>query len=123
MSLLLGDLSTKGSMSGTYKRFKNTKCIVKYLEVTDEQYEKAKELIQKFEAEKRIYKFNVMGLIGVPFHKKIQGEHSYYCAEFVKYILEEAEVVKLPQIIKPDDFNQLNNTKVVYKGLLRQYAI
>ena len=121
---LLVVLYTKELKCGTFKRFKNTKCIIKYIEVTDEQYNKVKELIQKFEKEKKLYKFNVIGLVGVPFHKKIQKANSFYCAEFVKYILEESEVVEeLPIIIKPDDFNQLGNATVIYKGLLRKYAI
>ena len=107
---------------GTFKRFKDTKCIIKYIEVSEEQYQKAKQLIKKFEKEKKMYKFNVIGLIGVPFHKKIQRVNSFYCAEFVKYVLEEADVLEnLPTIIKPDDFNQLDNTTVVYQGLLRKF--
>ena len=107
---------------GTFKRFKNTKCIVKYIEVTEEQYEKIKEMVHRFEQEKKVYRFNVVGLFAVAFHKKIQRANSYYCAEFVKYVLEEADVVEdLPKLIKPDDFNKIDNAKIVYKGLLRKY--
>ena len=108
---------------GTFKRFKDTKCVIKYLEVTDEQYEKIAEMIQRFEAEKKVYRFNVAGMFAVPFHKKIQRANSFYCAEFVKHVLEEAEVVEdLPRIIIPDDFNKVE-AKEIYRGLLRKYAL
>ena len=111
-------------MYGTFKRFKNTKCIVKFIDVTEEQYQKIKDMVHQFEKEKKAYRFNVVGLFAVAFHKKIQRANSYYCAEFVKYVLEEADVTEdLPNLIKPDDFNKLDNTTEVYKGLLRKYAV
>ncbi len=111
-------------INGTFKRFKNTKCVVKYIEVSDEQYGKIRTMVKQFEQEKKVYRFNVVGLFAVAFHKKIQRANSYYCAEFVKYVLEEADVVEdLPQLIKPDDLIKLDNAKEVYKGLLRKYAV
>ena len=96
---------------------------MKYIEVTDEQYAKIREMVKKFEKEKKVLRFNVVGLFAVAFHKKIQRANSYYCAEFVKYVLEEADVVEdLPSLIKPDDLIKIDNAKVVYKGLLRKYA-
>lgn len=81
-------------------------------------------MVHQFEKEKKVYRFNVVGLFAVPFHKKIQRANSYYCAEFVKYVLESADVVEdLPKIIQPDDFNHLDNSTEIYKGLLRQYAV
>ena len=119
----VGGFVHEGINFGTFGRFKNTKCSIKCLEVTDDQYYKLKSLIRKFERTKKEYKFNVIGLFTVALKLKIQKEKSFYCAEFVKYVLEETKIEKeLPELIIPDHFNHLPKSKPVYEGLLRQYA-
>ena len=57
-------------------------------------------------------------------HKKIGNDHSFYCAEFVKYVLEGANIkTNLPEIVKPEDFKNLDNIEEIYCGLLRKYRV
>ncbi len=107
---------------GTFKRFSKTIAKIYSLEISNEQYEEIFENISKIENTKDNYKFNVVGLFAVGIHKKIQKENRFYCAEFVKYILEKAKVeTKLPEIIKPEDFKSLQGLQEIYSGLLREY--
>lgn len=109
---------------GTFKRFKRTKAKVYSLFVTDEQYEKSRKIITYFNENKEKYKFNILGLICVSIHKKIKRKNSFYCAEFVKHVLKASgisEVNDLPQIIKPEDFKQMQGLRLEYEGLLRKY--
>lgn len=107
---------------GTFKRFRRTKTMVYSITVEDERYEKIKNKIKQMEQEKETYKFNIWGLFAVSIHKKIKAPRTFYCAEFVKYVLEEAGIkLELPEIIRPEDFKQIPNKKIVYKGLLRNY--
>lgn len=109
---------------GTFKRFKNTRAKVYSFFVTDEQYERAKKTIQYFENNKQKYKFNVLGLACVSIKKRIIRKNTFYCAEFVKHILKAARISdahNLPEIIKPEDFKQLNSLILEYEGLLRKY--
>lgn len=109
---------------GTFKRFKNTKAEVYSMFVTDEQYEKAKKTIAYFNNNKQKYKFNILGLACVSIHKKIIRKNTFYCAEFVRHILKVSgvtEVKELPEIIRPENFKQLQGTKLEYEGLLRKY--
>lgn len=107
---------------GTFKRFYRTKAKVYSLQIPDEQYEKVKNNIKQIQNEKDSYKFNILGLFAAGFHKKIGKEHSLYCAEFVKYVMEKAGInTKLPDIIKPEDFKQLEDSKLIYSGPLRKY--
>ena len=121
----IGGFVREGINYGTFGRFKNTRCNIKCLEVTDEQYYELKRLIKKFDKRKRIYKFNVVGLFAVALNLKVQKANSFYCAEFVKYALEQSHIIeeKLPEIIRPDDFYNLKESKPVYEGLLRKYAV
>lgn len=109
--------------SGTFKRFKETKTSVYEIEITDEQYENIKNEILKMYKSKKEYKFNIIGLFLVMFNKKIKLPKTFYCAEFVKYILSNANINLdyLPEIIKPEDFKNLKNIKLIYKGKLREY--
>lgn len=109
---------------GTFKRFYLTKTKVYSLEVTEEQYEKMEEIIEYMKIRRKLYKFNIIGLFAVSINKKVKFKNSFYCAEFVKYVLEEAGVkTNLPEIIKPEDFKNLEGIKLVYDGKLNEYKL
>ena len=108
--------------NGTFKRFFNTKAKIFLLNITEEQYEKVKYNIRKIEENKEKYTFNILGLFAAGFNKKIQKEHSFYCAEFVRALLQEAYInLDLPEIIKPEDFKNIPELEEIYSGLLRKY--
>lgn len=105
---------------GTYKRFYKTRAKVYSLEVTEEQYQAIKDNIIKIQ--KGNYKFNIIGLFAVAIRKRIPSKHAFYCAEFVKYVIEKAEVKhQLPEIIRPEDFKKFEGTELIYDGLLSKY--
>lgn len=107
---------------GTFKRFHRTNAKVYSLSISEEQYEKIKNIIYSIKKEKNHYKFNILGLLAVGFHKRITKEYSFYCAEFVKYVLEKAEInIELPNIIRPEDFKKVKQLKEIYSGLLKDY--
>jgi len=109
---------------GTFKRFYKTRAKIYSLEISDEQYKEISKNIIKFEQSKDKYKFNTVGLFAVGIHKRVQEENRFYCAEFVKYILEKSGIkTKLPEIIKPEDFKKLDGLKEIYSGSLRQYQL
>jgi len=118
----IGGFVREGINKGTFERFKNTIGAVYSLEVEDKQYEKIIEIIEKVKNNKEEYKFNVIGLFLVSINKKYKKEKSFYCAEFIKYLLETTFNKKLlPEIVKPMDFLELNNLELVYEGLFRDY--
>lgn len=108
--------------SGTFKRFYNTKAKIYSLNITKEQYEIIKRNIEKIEKNKDKYTFNIVGLLAVGLHKKIRKENSFYCAEFVKHLIEKAQIsMELPLIIRPEHFKEMDNLQEIYSGLLRKY--
>lgn len=109
---------------GCYKRFKNTQAIIYSTEVTEEQYQKLQKQIEIFEANRKKYKFNVLGLAYILFDKEIHREDYFYCAEFIKYILVKANVnIALPNMPRPEDFAEIKHSKIVYTGLLNEYKV
>lgn len=120
----IGGFVKEGSSFGTFKRFYNTEISVYELEVTDEQYEKACERIEYVKLHKDEYKFNILGMALAGINKKVNREKTFYCAEFVKAVLEQSEILKkgdLPKVIKPEHFKEVPNGKLIYKGLFKTY--
>ena len=108
---------------GTFKRFKKTKCIIISIDVIDEQYKKANEVINEFiKNGQDYYNFNDRGVIFAAFNKKIKQKNKYYCSEFVKHVLDQAGIKNnLPDVVKPMDFLELEKYDVVYEGVLKDY--
>jgi len=107
---------------GTFARFKNTMGAVYSLKVTEEQYKAIVDIIEEVKLNKDKYKFNIIGLFFVSINRKYQKKDTFYCAEFIKYILETSFNKKiLPEIIKPMDFLKLENIELIYEGLFSKY--
>lgn len=107
---------------GTFKRFKNTVSRIYALKIEDEKYEKLKKLIFKIQDNKKDYTFNIIGLFAAGIHIRLKYKKSFYCAEFVKYVLDKSKInTNLPEPIKPEDFKELKNAEIIYDGLLRDY--
>lgn len=107
---------------GTFARFRNTIGAVYSLKVTDEQYAEISSEIEQMKLNKDKYKFNIIGLFLVSINKKYKRENRFYCAEFVKHILETSlNRELLPEIVKPMDFLEIENMELLYEGLFKKY--
>ena len=119
----IGGFVKEGSNIGTFKRFYNTEISVYELKVTNEQYENVCQTIEYVKEHKDEYKFNIIGLALAGINKKLNREKTYYCAEFVRAVLEKSGIStkELPKVIKPEHFKDLNGTELIYKGLFKAY--
>lgn len=119
-----GGFVHEGINIGTFRRFSRTRAKIYSLEITDEQYEKLKNAIMYIKQLRKYYRFNLLGLFAVGFRIKIRVDKSFYCAEFVKYVLEQAKIeTSLPELVRPESFKQIENLKVEYDGLLKFYKL
>ena len=120
----IGGFVHEGINIGTFKRFKNTKALIYSLEIDEIKYEKIKSLIKKIEYKKDLYRFNTIGLFASGFNIRVKRKYYFYCAEFVKYLLDESDIdTELPEIIKPIDFKEIDNLDLKYSGFLKNYGI
>ncbi|MDD3187468.1 MAG: hypothetical protein PHD02_03230 [Bacilli bacterium] len=107
---------------GSFKRFKKTTTMILEIEVSEEQYNKIEETIKEFNTNHYSYKFNILGLIMAGFKIKRKCKNEFYCAEFVKYVLEEAGCsYEIPDVPTPKDFLNLTGSKLIYEGYLKNY--
>ena len=118
----IGGFVHEGVDRGTFKRFKNTITEIYCIEITNKQYNKIKQVIKKMKLNKNNYKFNFIGLVLAGINYKYKRANSFYCAEFVKYLISEANLeLELPNVLKPIDFRKHNNLCLLYKGKLKNY--
>lgn len=118
----IGGLVKESPKYGTFKRFKNTMSKIYSIEVSDSDYYFIKKTVNKMYSNKNLYSFNVLGLIAILVNKKVSREYYFYCAEFVKFVLEHSNLnLNLPNIPKPDDFRKLDGMSEIYTGKLNQY--
>lgn len=117
----IGGFVHEGIDRGTFKRFKKTRTKIYSLEIEEEKYEKLESIIENIQERKNLYKFNLIGLMAVALNVRIKRERCFYCAEFVKYVLEQSQVLTLPEVIKPEDFEKVQGLNEVYRGVLKEY--
>lgn len=120
-----GGFVHEGINVGTFKRFKKTITQIYEKEVTDEQYDLMANEIKYMELHKKEYHFNIIGLVMVLIKKKFIRKNTMYCAEFVCYILEigKVDISKVDYIVKPEDLRKIDDLKLVYEGVLREYKV
>ena len=108
----IGGFVHESTKYGTFKRFKDTITKIYSLEVSEKNYNKIMKTIKKIEINKDTYKFNL----------RIRRKKCFYCAEFVKYVLDTSNLnLNLPDIIKPDDFAKINGASLIYSGKLMEF--
>ena len=119
----LGGFVHEDLNSGSFKRFKNTHAAIYRLNVTKEQYMKVQEVIYNMYKNKEKYKFNIIGLFANGFNIKYERKDSFYCAEFIKYLFDLSGIdINLPELVKPNDFKDVKELKLKYKGKLNRYS-
>ena len=118
----IGGFVREGVDIGTFKRFKNTEAEIYSLDLSMKQYKKLQNIIKKMRRKKYKYKFNTIGLFATAFNIKITRKNRFYCSEFVKYAIEQSRIqLDFPDIIKPNDFRNIEGLSLKYKGKLRDY--
>lgn len=119
----IGVFNVEHINEGVYKRFKNTKCKVICLNVTEEQYNLICSRIDEMIKEQEKYKYNVAGLFLAAININMSSEYRFYCSEFVKHILDvgNVDVSMIPDIVHPVNFLDMDGTSVTYEGLLSDY--
>jgi len=104
---------------GVFDMFNRVPCEIYAFEVSDEQYQKYQSMLDSFKKDKKLYSYNVIGLIGLAFGLAVHRKNHFVCSQFVAHILSECKIAVFNKdlgLVKPDDFRYLDNAELVYKG-------
>lgn len=105
-----------------YKKFNKTKCIIMEIDVNYQQYKKLLNLIKQYKKDINIYKYDIVGLVLRIFNIKITRRNYSVCTEFVRKVLEESAIYKFDnKLVKPIDFLNIHNKRIIYQGNLLNY--
>jgi hypothetical protein len=106
---------------GVYKSHKNLPGKIIEIEVTKDQYEDAKDLLNQVINNSNKYKYNYRGLIDGIFNKEACYENRFLCSEFVYHILKESNItnLKMPSnLVRPQNLMNIES-KTIYEGNLK----
>lgn len=106
---------------GVFGRHNNLYGLVMEIKVSDEQYEKAENLINEFILNKDIYKYNYMGLINCLLNRESCNDNRFLCSEFVYYILNKSNIVNLNRfrnLVRPQDLLNIKG-RLIFRGNLK----
>ena len=89
--------NTKGFKKEYPKRHKNRtkENVCLKVQVTPQQYNKLRGLIERFERKKDKYKYNYWGVFFCMMRLSHERENKYFCSEFVAELLAKAKILTL----------------------------
>jgi hypothetical protein len=120
---LIGGFVTEKLDEGVFGKFQETSCAVIRVTIKDVQFEMIKKKINEFLKNKDTYKYNFIGVLTIKLPFNINRKNSYFCSQFVAYVLNSANIKtkNTSELSHPMDFLELEGAEVIYKGLLRKY--
>lgn len=119
-----GGFVREGINQGIYKLYKNAKCKVYNLTLTDEKYEQLKQAIYDFVERQNSFKYNYVGIFTIMFGFKFNRKNYYFCSQFVSEILHVNQIIEFNKdfsLIKPQDFEKVKDAKLIFEGKVADY--
>ncbi|MBQ8234997.1 MAG: hypothetical protein IJZ36_05400 [Bacilli bacterium] len=105
-----------------YRMYKNTQCRVFILEITKEQKRRIENILYNFNLNQGKYNYDFIGLVLRFLKIDYRPKNKYVCSNFAGYLLEQSGIYhfgKNTYSIKPQDFDNIKNSKLYYEGLLK----
>lgn len=107
-----------------FRKFKDTKCRIYEVSVTNEQYNYLYSTIEYMKDNQDDYRYDFVGIvlryIGIP----ITFKNKYVCSYFVAQLLKDAKIYdfdKQPCFVEPKDFENIDMFNLIYTGKYRMY--
>lgn len=104
--------------------FKQARCAIYCCEITDTELKRMDHYIKKIEAQKHLYRYNLLGLFAITLNKQINRENAYFCSQFVATVLKECDITDFPKplsLVTPYDLQETDNFQLVYDGNLEDF--
>lgn len=121
----IGGFVKESVTEGAFKRFvKNTVAVIIELEIDKDKYGEIEKDLKHMYRHRGEYHYNYKGLLLAMFGKSRHKIHTFYCSEFLQNLLDKHGIRKAdsdPKVIKPMDFLDIPNGKVIFEGRLRNY--
>jgi hypothetical protein len=121
----IGRFKKEDVNQGLYKFCDNLPGLIIEIDVSREQYEKAKELLDHFISNSNLYKYNYKGLLYSSLNKPASSYNRFLCSEFVYHILKESGITDFNisgNLVRPQSLLNIEG-RIIYKGNLREIKL
>lgn len=119
-----GGFTEENLFEGLYKKSGDCRCMIYRLKVNHTQYSAVQAEVSEFISSRDVYRYNLMGLLGVWFNIPIKRRNHYFCSQFVSEILIRSCLLhdeKIPELIRTNDLYTIKNKELIYEGLVLEY--
>jgi len=102
-----------------FKVFNQTKCKIYEIEVTDQQYQNVKDILNDMKLNSKLYKYDFFCLIPRYFGIPVTIKNHYVCSYFVAHVLETAGIHRFNKdtcLVIPKDFEHICKFQEIYQG-------
>lgn len=107
-----------------FKKYHKTECLIYELKVDKKKYLLLKKFIKDKKNHSLEYKYDFLGIILRYFYIPITFKNHYVCSYFIADILKESNIYTFKKktcFVKPKDFNNINNSELIYQGKYLSY--
>lgn len=120
-----GGFIIENAFRHVFGKFKNIPCMILEKEITDEQYENLKEIIDYFIKNKDLLSYAFITLALTDTNYSIVSETKFFCPQFVAKILNDIsiETPKTPEHMHPMDFTKVEGVKIIFEGDLKKFCL
>lgn len=113
----IGGLVVEHPNEGVYGKYKDAICAIYKIKVTEEQYEKIKNLLVNMLADYDRYTYSYISVPLLFFRIPLRRRYKFTCSQFVAYLLEKngVNIGTRYELCRPEDFHLRNK---VFEGFL-----
>ena len=104
--------------------FKGANCAILRCVVSADEFERIRSKIRYIEMNKKDYRYNFIGLLGIAVNRDIKRERAFFCSQFVATVMNEGDLQMFtvsPSLVQPCHFFDVASLTEVYEGDLQSY--
>lgn len=104
--------------------FFQTNCKIYEVNISKEQRQHIKIILENFEKNNYLYRYNFLGLISIPLNKNWGKENTFFCSQFIAYLFEEIGVTSMKKpnyLMTPADLVRSLKPQLIYSGKISDY--
>ncbi|NJJ39027.1 hypothetical protein [Paenibacillus apii] len=111
---------------GTFRHYPGTRCVLLRLRISKQERDAALRTILSFQKKRQVYRYNLIGLLGVLMNFDIETKNAYFCSQFVSEALRRSGLSlwdRPSALVTPNDFLHHPAFETVYEGFLYDYPL
>ena len=121
-NFLVAGLIMENLHTDVFAHYKNCRCALYSLEVSEEDYGKMQELVNYYLHHYKQASYNMLGMPLLGLGIRVRRKYKLTCSQFVALILNCAKQIKLPKdpyLMLPNDFVKVKDLALLYDGPIK----